>query len=104
MRFFYTYHQNTLGFEFYILFRYFAEGIVTIGCSMDFAKYPFDSHRCKFLLGSTGYSDDFMKFNSTFSYPALEDIGMKQRPLQYLVNYLILTYLQYRKVQEKILQ
>ena len=55
---------------------------------MDFAKYPFDSHRCKFLLGSTGYADEFMKFNSTFSYPSLEVIGIEQRPLQYWVRIL----------------
>ena len=53
---------------------------------MDFAKFPFDSHRCKFLLGSTGYDKDFMKFNATYSYPAMEDIGIEQRPLQYWVK------------------
>ena len=67
------------------IFRFYAEGIVTIGCSMDFEKYPFDSHRCKFLLGSTGYTDRFIKFSSTYSYPSLESIGIIQRPLQYLV-------------------
>ena len=70
----------------FLCYRYYAEGIVTIGCSMDFAKFPFDSHRCKFLLGSTGYSKNFMKFNTTYSYPAMEDIGIEQRPLQYWVK------------------
>ena len=44
-------------------------------------KYPFDSHQCKFLLGSTGYTYSRMKFTSTFSY---SENG--QRPLQYKVN------------------
>ena len=70
----------------FLCYRYYAEGIVTIGCSMDFAKFPFDSHRCKFLLGSTGYNKNFMKFNTTYSYPAMEDIGIEQRPLQYWVK------------------
>ena len=27
-----------------------------------------------------------MKFNTTYSYPAMEDIGIEQRPLQYWVK------------------
>ena len=61
--------------------RFYSEGIVTIACSMDFIKYPFDSHQCKFLLGSTGYTYSRMRFTSTFSY---SENG--QRPLQYKVS------------------
>ena len=57
------------------------EGIVTIGCNMDFSNYPYDSHRCQFLMGSTGFSDQLMTFQTTYSY---SETG--QRPLQYRVT------------------
>ena len=63
------------------------EGIVTTGCSMDFENYPYDKHRCKFLMGSTGFPDSLMAFNSTFTFSA----GF-QRPLQYEVKeYIIIS-------------
>ena len=51
---------------------------------MDFNDYPFDSHQCKFLIGSTGYSESFMKFKSDWS------LNPQQRPLQYKVYTLVL--------------
>ena len=47
---------------------------------MDFTKYPYDTHRCKFLMGSTGFPDSLMAFTSTFSFSS-----SSQRPLQYEV-------------------
>ena len=46
---------------------YFSEGIITIGCNMEFDVYPFDAHVCSFLIGSTGYTTSFMNFKSTWS-------------------------------------
>ena len=56
------------------------EGIVTVGCTMDFSSYPYDSHRCQFLMGSTGFPDTLMTFEATYSYSS-----KGQRPLQYTV-------------------
>ena len=50
---------------------------------MDFSKYPYDSHRCKYLMGSTGFPDSLMAFDSTFSFSE-----STQRPLQYSVRLL----------------
>ena len=61
------------------------EGIITIGCIMDFTKYPYDAHRCQFLMGSTGFSDQLMRFDGKFSY---SESG--QRPLQYTVRIFIM--------------
>ena len=58
------------------------EGIVTTGCTMDFTKYPYDSHRCKYIMGSTGFADSLMRFDSTFSFSE-----SAQRPLQYTVRF-----------------
>ena len=65
-----------------IIYRLYLEGIITTGCSMNFYNFPFDSHRCKVLFGSTGFTDSVMTFNSTMSYST-----ETQRPLQYTVNY-----------------
>ena len=62
-------------------FRFYLEGTIKTGCTMDFSKYPYDRHRCKYIMGSTGYPDTMMKFDSTFSY---SESG--QRPLQYAVS------------------
>ena len=59
----------------------YMEGIVTVGCSMDFSKYPYDTHRCKYLMGSTVYPDSLMAFNSSYSFSP--DF---QRPLQYQID------------------
>ena len=58
------------------------EGIVTTGCTMDFTKYPYDSHRCKYIMGSTGFADSLMRFDSTFTFSE-----SAQRPLQYTVRF-----------------
>ena len=58
------------------------EGIVTTGCTMDFSKYPYDSHRCKYIMGSTGFADSLMRFDSTFTFSE-----SAQRPLQYTVRF-----------------
>ena len=58
------------------------EGIVTTGCTMDFTKYPYDSHRCKYIMGSTGFADSLMRFDSTFTF-----LESAQRPLQYTVRF-----------------
>ena len=63
------------------------EGIITIGCIMDFTKYPYDSHRCQFLMGSTGFSDQLMRFDGKFSY---SESG--QRPLQYTVRFFMIEF------------
>ncbi len=57
------------------------EGIVTTGCKMDFNSFPFDSHRCQVLFGSTGFPDSLMTFEAILSYS-----GASQRPLQYEVK------------------
>ena len=61
---------------------YFIEGIITIGCNMEFNVYPFDAHTCTFLMGSTGYTTSFMNFKSTWSKGDIRP----QRPLQYEVS------------------
>ena len=58
---------------------YFCEAIISVGCIMDFSVYPFDSHTCKFIMGSTGFSESYMTFKSGWS------VQRKQRPLQYRV-------------------
>ena len=58
---------------------YFCEAIISVGCIMDFSVYPFDSHTCKFIMGSTGFSESYMTFKSGWS------VQSKQRPLQYRV-------------------
>ena len=64
------------------MYRLYMEGIVTIGCYMDFSMYPYDAHRCKYIMGSTVYPDSLMAFNSTYSFwPEF------QRPLQYEVKW-----------------
>ena len=71
-----------------LLYRFYIEGIVTVSCQMDFNIYPFDSHKCKFRMGSTGFPDSLMTFESTFSYSE-----STQRPLQYEVKlHLFLRY------------
>ena len=72
---------------------FYSEGTVTIGCNMDFWKYPYDSHRCKYLMGSTGYPDTLMTFDSSTSY---DPEG--QRPLQYLVSSYVF-YISYQQVR-----
>ena len=74
--------QNCFKKQHWCRFRFYMEGIVTTGCTMDFTKYPYDSHRCKYIMGSTGFADSLMRFDSTFSFSE-----SAQRPLQYTVRF-----------------
>ena len=74
--------KNNIDVNSLISFRFYMEGIVTTGCTMDFSKYPYDSHRCKYIMGSTGFADTLMRFDSTFTFSE-----SAQRPLQYSVRF-----------------
>ena len=74
--------KNKIDVNSLISFRFYMEGIVTTGCTMDFTKYPYDSHRCKYIMGSTGFADSLMRFDSTFTFSE-----SAQRPLQYTVRF-----------------
>ncbi len=61
-------------------FRWYNQGYLRMGCSMNFLKYPFDVQECLFRLTSADMTVDHIQIRMNFSYSQ-----ENQRPTPYKV-------------------
>jgi hypothetical protein len=62
--------------------KYISQVSVTTNCDMDFSKFPFDSQRCNFRVGSFSSHAKVVNCTSKFGF----DTNENQRALQYTTN------------------
>ena len=71
------------------MLRYSTRVNIIISCHMDFKKYPFDSQKCNFPVGSYNYPANVVNCTSKFRYHS----NAIQRSIQYSINIVNLPYI-----------